>query len=57
MTYYLNECNNDSANIQKFIENIKKLDFSFVSPCREIRRNPDGPLVKNISKKKIPHFY
>jgi len=43
-------------NIKKFIEEVKNLDFSFTSPGREIRRNPDGPLVKNIEKKEFPIF-
>lgn len=51
--YYLY---NKNKQILKFLEDINKLDFSFVSPTREVRRNPDGPLVKNIFKKEFPIF-
>lgn len=52
-TYYLV---NENKQMQEFIADIKNLDFSFVQPNRNLRRNPDGPLVKNISKKKFPIF-
>ena len=43
-------------NIKIFLEELKKLDFSFVSPDRKTRRDPDGPLVKNVEKKEFPIF-
>ena len=48
--------NISDINIKTFIDNIKKLDYSFVEPCRKIRRDPDGLLVKNIKKEDFPIF-
>ena len=45
-----------NQNIKKFIEEMKNLDFSYKQPDRKIRRNPDGPLIKNIKKKEFPIF-
>ena len=43
-------------NIKNFLEELKKIDVSFVSPDRKTRRDPDGPLIKNVEKKEFPIF-
>lgn len=52
----MNSININDVNIYKFINEIKTLDYSFKQPNIKVRRNPDGPLVKNIDKKDFPIF-